>query len=101
MEHSNRRRLPSILFMTMPFASFAVGAAAPPHHEVHMGGDQFKIEIAASQQQLTSAVEHFNQALEQQMETYMQAQTKRFERYHARQLEMSKDIKEILRREGL
>lgn len=27
--------------------------------------------------------------------------TKRFERYHARQLEMSKDIKEILRREGL
>ncbi len=101
MEHSNRRRLPSILIMTMPFASFTLSAAAPPHHEIHMGGDQFRIEIAASQQQLTSAVEHFNQALEQEMETYMQAQTKRFERYHARQLEMSKDIKEILRREGL
>ncbi|EGR3455229.1 hypothetical protein ACEQ2R_003348 [Vibrio parahaemolyticus] len=101
MEHSNRRRLPSILIMTMPFASFAVGAATPPHHEVHMGSDQFKIEIAASRQQLISAVEQFTQASEQQMETYMQAQTKRFERYHARQLEMSKDIKEILRREGL
>ncbi len=85
----------------MPFGSFTVGAAAPPHHEVHMGSDQFKIEIAASQQQLTSAVEHFNQALEQQMETFMHAQTKRFDRYHARQIEMSNDIKELLRREGL
>lgn len=101
MEHSNRRRLPSILIMTMPFASFAVGAAASPHHEVNIDSDQFKIEIAASRQQLISAVEQFTQASEQQMKTYMQAQTNRFERYHARQLEMSKDIKEILRREGL
>ncbi|ANQ16282.1 hypothetical protein [Vibrio natriegens] len=101
MEHSNRRKLPSILIMTIPFASFAVSAAAPPHNEVHMDSDQFKIEIAASRQQLTSAVEQFTQASEQQVETYLQAQTKRFVRYHARQLEMSKDIKEILRREGL
>lgn len=85
----------------MPFASFAVGAAAPPHHEANMDSEQFKIELAESQQQLTSAVEHFNQELEQQMETYMKTQTKRFDRYHARQVEMSRDIKEILRREGL
>lgn len=101
MVHSNRLISTSILIMTMLFTRFAVGAETTSHHEVHMSSEQFKIEIAASQQQLTSAVEHFNQALEQQMETYMQEQTKRFDRYHARQIEMSRDIKEILRREGL
>ncbi len=101
MKHSNRRRLPSILIMAMPFASFTVGAAAPPHHEVYMDREQFKIEIEASKQQLISTVEHYNQALEQQMEATMLATTRRLERYHARQLEISKDIKELLRREGL
>ncbi|MFW8629770.1 hypothetical protein [Vibrio natriegens] len=62
-----------------------------------MDSEQFKIEIAALQQQLTSAVERSNQALEKQMETYIKAQTKWFDRYHARLIEMSKDIKEILK----
>lgn len=85
----------------MLFTPLAVGAEMPSHHKVHMDSEQFKIEIEASKQQLISAVEHYNQALEQQMEAFMLATTKRFERYHARQLEMSKDIKEILKREGL
>ncbi|HCG7239831.1 TPA: hypothetical protein NJ355_002591 [Vibrio parahaemolyticus] len=101
MEHFNRRKPTSILIMTMPFTPFAVGANTPSHHEVYMDSEQFKVEIEASKQQLISAVEHYNQALEQQMEAFMLATTKRFERYHARQMEMSKDIKEILRREGL
>ncbi|HCH3850173.1 hypothetical protein ACEV8X_03300 [Vibrio parahaemolyticus] len=101
MEHSNRLIPTSILIMTMLFTPFTVGAETPSHHEDHMDSEQFKIDIEASQQQLTSAVEHFNQVLEQQMETFMHAQTKRFDRYHARQIEMSNDIKELLRREGL
>ncbi|WP_417212605.1 hypothetical protein [Acinetobacter venetianus] len=101
MEHSNRRKSTSILIMTMLFTPFAVGAETPSHQEVHMDSEQFKIEIEASKQQLISKLEHYNQALEQQMETTMLATTRRLERYHARQLEMSKDIKELLRREGL
>lgn len=85
----------------MLFIPFTVGAETPSHNEVHMDKEQFKIEIEASKQHFISAVEHYNQALEQQMEATMLATTRRLERYHARQLEMSKDIKEILRREGL
>ncbi|MDW2187683.1 hypothetical protein R7Z80_17650 [Vibrio sp. 1733] len=87
--------------MTIPFTPFAIGAETTSHHDVHMDSERFKIEIAASKQQLSSAVEHFYKTLEQRRESKMQAKTERFERYHARQLEMSKDIKEILRREGL
>ncbi|HCG8023163.1 TPA: hypothetical protein NJ909_000118 [Vibrio parahaemolyticus] len=101
MEHCNRLIPTSILIMTMPFTPFALGANTPSHHEVYMDREQFKIEIEASKQQLISAVEHYNQALEQQMKATMLATTRRLERYHARQLEMSKDIKELLRREGL
>ena len=85
----------------MLFTPFAVGANTPSHHETHMDREQFKIEVEASKQRLISAFEHYNQELEQRMETFMQAQTKRLERYHARQIEVSKDIKELLRREGL
>lgn len=101
MGHSNRLVPTSILMMTMPFTPFAMGTNTPSHQETYMDSEQFKIEIAAINQQLTSAVEHFYKTLEQRREANMLATTKRFERYHARQLEMSQDIKEILRREGL
>lgn len=87
--------------MTIPFTPFAVGANTPSHHEVYMDSEQFKVEIEASKQRLISTAEHYNKALVQQTEAYIQANTEWFERYHARQIEMSKDIKEILRQEGL
>lgn len=101
MKHSNRRILSSILIITIPFTSLIVSAATPPHHEGHLDSSQLKIEIAASQQRATLELEQSTQALKQQVEAYTQAKEEWFELYHARQLEMSKDLKELLRREGL
>ncbi|WP_417507839.1 hypothetical protein [Marinomonas gallaica] len=101
MEHSNRRKLPLILIMTMPFTPFAVGADLPSHHEFHMDSEQIKVEIEASRQQANLELEKSTQALKQQMESYVRSETIWLELYHVRQVEMSNDIKELLRREGL
>ncbi len=101
MEHSNRLTSTSILIMTMPFSPFSVGAETTSHHEARMNSEQFKIEIAASQQRATLELEQSTQALKQQMESYIRSETIWLERYQVRQIEMSKDIKELLRREGL
>ncbi|EOG7718470.1 TPA: hypothetical protein ACMDQU_004445 [Vibrio parahaemolyticus] len=101
MGHSNRLIPTSILIMTMPFTPLVLGAATPSHHEAHLGNNHLKTEKAESQQRATLELKQSTQELRQHVEAYTQAQTQRFERYHARQIEMSKDIKEILRREGL
>lgn len=98
MEHSNRLIATAILIMAMPFA---VEANTPTHHEVYMDREQFKIEIAASQQRLNALLEQSFQRLEQQREVYRQSTIERLEQYYERQIEMSKDLKELLRREGL
>ncbi|MCG9699493.1 hypothetical protein L1D19_05025 [Vibrio natriegens] len=101
MEHSNKLTPISILIMTMPFTSFVVGAATPSHHEAQLNSSQLKIEIAASQQRAALEIEQSTQALKQHMESYIRSETIWLERYHARQIEMSEDIKELLKRKGL
>ncbi len=73
MKHFKRLTPTSILIMTMPFA---MGENAPSHNEAYMDSEQFKIEIEVSKQDLISAVEHYNLALELQMEASMLAMTK-------------------------
>lgn len=85
----------------MLITSFAIGASTPSHNEDHISSNQLKIEVAASQRRATLELEQSNQILKQHAEAYIQAQKQRFERYHASQTDMSKDIKELLRREAL
>ncbi|EOV0113734.1 hypothetical protein ACOIXV_003178 [Vibrio parahaemolyticus] len=101
MEHSNRLIPTAILFIAMLFTPFAVEAETPSHHERHMDREQFKTEIEASKQRIALILEQSFQRIEQQKEVYRLATIERLERYHARQIEMSKDLKELLRREGL
>ena len=83
------------------FTPFAVEAETPSHHERHMDREQFKTEIEASKQRIALIFEQSFQRLEQQREVYRQTTIERLEQYHARQIKMSKDLKELLRREGL
>ncbi|HHC6526327.1 TPA: hypothetical protein ACN34I_003501 [Vibrio parahaemolyticus] len=101
MEYCKRQTLSSILIIAIPFTAFIIGAATPSHHEGHVESNQLKVEIEASRHQSNVELEQSTQALKQQMESYMQSETIWLERYHLRQIEMSKDIKELLRREGL
>ncbi|WP_274000353.1 hypothetical protein [Vibrio parahaemolyticus] len=101
MKHSNKLTATSILIMTMPLTPLVLGASTPSHNEAHLDSSHLKIEIAASQQRATLELDQSTQELRLHVEAYIRAQTQRFERYRARQIEMSTDIKEILKREGL
>lgn len=87
--------------MSISFTPFAVGAVTQLHDKTYLESNQFKIEIETSKQRVTLELKQSTQELAQQLEVYMQNESKWFERQQVRQVEMSKDLKELLRREGL